>query len=68
MKLSNYENFSSVEILTDGYGVTWGTILSIPSEKLFEIGTTIDPSLDDFKSFAANRELHITKIIATTCG
>lgn len=59
--LSNNENFSSVEILTDGYGVAWGTVLSIPSEKLFEIGTTIDLSLDDFKCFAANRVINVNE-------
>lgn len=47
--------------MTDGYGVTWGTIFLIPSKKLFEIGTTIDLSLDDFKSFAANRVINVNE-------
>lgn len=59
--LLKQENFGTVEILTGGYGVAWGTVLSIPSEKLFEIGKTIELSLDDFKCFAVNRVINVNE-------
>lgn len=59
--LSKHEIFSSVEILTDGYGVSWGTVLSIPNEKLYDKGKAIDLSIDDFKSFVSNRVISISQ-------
>ncbi len=59
--LSKYEIFNSLEILTGGYGVAWGTILSIPYEKLYDAGKAIDLNLDDFKCFVSNRIISVTE-------
>ncbi len=59
--LSQYEKFRSVEIQTDGYGVAWGTVLSISNEKLYDMGTEIDLRPDDFQCFAANRIISIAE-------
>ena len=59
--LSSYEKFGAVEIQTDGYGVAWGTILSISNEKLYDMGTEIDLRPDDFKCFAVNRIISVAE-------
>lgn len=59
--LSEYKQFSSLEILVGGYGVAWGTVLSIPNEKLYDIGESINLTLDDFKCFVQNRVISITE-------
>lgn len=59
--LSKYEQFSSVEILTGGYGVSWGTVLSIPNEKLYDIGDVINLTMDDFKCFISNRVINVSE-------
>lgn len=59
--LSKYEQFSSLEILVGGYGVAWGTILSISNEKLYDIGETINLNLDDFKCFVQNRVISVSE-------
>ncbi len=59
--LSEYKNFSSVEILTDGYGAAWGTVLSIPNETLYDIGEIINLSIEDFKCFVANRVITVSE-------
>lgn len=59
--LAKYEQFSSLEILTGGYGVSWGTILSISNEKLYNIGEVINLSLDDFKCFVSKRVISIAE-------
>ena len=58
---SRYEIFSSVEIQTDGYGVSWGSVLSISCEKLYDIGETINLSMDDFKRFISNRVINVSE-------
>lgn len=62
--LSEYEQFSSLEILVGGYGVAWGTVLSIPNEKLYDIGEEINLNLDDFKCFISNRVISISEASA----
>lgn len=59
--LSNRDLFCSVEILTDGYGIGWGSLLSVSNESLFRSGKTIDLSLEDFKSFVENRVITLTQ-------
>lgn len=59
--LSKPENFNSLEVLVGGYGVSWGTVLSIPNEKLYDTGEAINISSDDFKSFVSNRVIDIAK-------
>ncbi len=59
--LSQDEKFRTVEIQTDGYGVAWGTVLSISNEQLYAMGTEIELSLDDFKCFATNRIISIAE-------
>lgn len=59
--LSKYENFSTLEIQVGGYGIAWGSVLSIPSEKLYSTGEAINLSLDDFKCFVSNRVISISE-------
>lgn len=59
--LSEYKNFACVEILPGGYGVNWGSLLSLQSEKLYETGEKIDLSLEDFKSFVSNRVISVAQ-------
>lgn len=58
---SRYETFRTVEILTDGYGVHWGTVLTISNEKLYNIGSPIDLAMDDFKCFVENRVITVSE-------
>ncbi|MCQ2462587.1 MAG: DUF2442 domain-containing protein [Clostridia bacterium] len=53
--LEKYDVFRTVEILTGGYGVSWGNVLTIPSEKLYGTGQIINLDADDFVSFVSNR-------------
>ena len=52
--LQNAKLFSSVQIQTDGYGITWGENLDVGSDRLYQDGTAIPLSIRDFQSYAAN--------------
>lgn len=59
--LSEYRQFSSLEILVGGYGVAWGNILFVASEKLYDTGERINLSAEDFKCFVQNRVISISE-------
>ena len=47
--------FETVQVQAGGYGVSWGTTLELSKNDLFESGTPIPLSADDFASFVARR-------------
>ncbi len=59
--LANYERFCTVELLIDGHGVSWGTVLTISNETLYVIGKEIDLSIDDFKCFVSSRVINVAE-------
>ena len=59
--LRNERLFRQVMIQTGGYGVSWGAQLCIPDEVLYEKGERIPLSIEDFKSFVANRVINASE-------
>jgi excisionase family DNA binding protein len=59
--LSKYENFRTVEILTDGHGIGFGSLLSVSSEKLYSIGVSVALTAEDFRCFASNRVISVSE-------
>lgn len=51
--LQNTQLFSSVQIQTDGYGITWGDNLDVGADRLYRDGTDVPLSIRDFQSYAA---------------
>ncbi len=59
--LSDNEIFKTADILTDGYGVTWGSVMSITNEDLYDVGKPINLTINDFKSFVSNRIINVAE-------
>lgn len=53
--LSTNTIFKNVAIQTGGYGVCWGENAEITDETLYNAGTDVPLSMDDFVSFITNR-------------
>ena len=43
--------FNQVKIMPGGYGLTWGSVINITDEQIYEAGKTIPLGIDDFTSF-----------------
>lgn len=53
--LSSNEVFNRVSVQIGGYGVNWGENVLISDSDLYEKGTTVPLSMNDFISFLSNR-------------
>ena len=53
--------FNSVALQTDGYGVRWSEQAVIDNATLYASGTAVPLSMDDFRSFIANRVVNIAQ-------
>ena len=50
--LQNERLFSSVQVQTDGYGITWGENLDIGADTLYREGIPVPLSIRDFQNYA----------------
>ena len=53
--IHNDDVFRTVRVQTDGYGVSWGERLCVANEQLYRSGEPVPLTLDDFRSFIADR-------------
>ena len=49
--------FTRVKIMPGGYGLTWGSVISITDEKIYREGKSVPLSIDDFAGFVKNSVL-----------
>lgn len=56
--LNNETLFRTVSVQTGGYGVCWGENLTLSDQLLYESGSIVPLSLDDFRSFVENRVIN----------
>lgn len=52
--LQNARLFSTVQVQTDGYGITWGENLDVGADQLYREGMDIPLSIHDFQSYASS--------------
>lgn len=58
MLLKKPEYFTSVQMLTGGYGVAWDVNMTITDSTLYRIGMCIPLSVSDFKNFVVQRVIN----------
>lgn len=56
--ITHKEIFENVQISTGNYGIHWGEQLQLLGKELYETGTKVDISRDDFISFVKNRVIN----------
>lgn len=59
--LSRKALFEQIQIQPGGYGISWGEHLTVSDRSLYENGTLVPLSLDDFKQFVACRAVNIAE-------
>lgn len=60
--LKKPECFTSVQIQTGGYGVTWDVNLNLSDTMLYRMGKRIPLSIADFQNFVALRVINATEV------
>ncbi len=53
--LNSQEYFCKVAVESGGYGICWGKAITISDKELYEYGTDVGLSLDDFRDFVSHR-------------
>lgn len=56
--LRNPDYFSSIQILTGGYGIAWDINMTVSDSLLYRIGRKVPLTVSDFKNFAIQRVIN----------
>lgn len=60
-KYKDKELFKKAKIIVGGYGLTWGNLLNISNDDLFDNGKVIPLTIDDFKCFISEAVVNSTE-------